>query len=224
MLFRACTSRLGRPRTGLFAGQGASQLWKSEVTVSNDRAPDVLKLAMNLLNPAWFPQGHSQTMELSPSERSPVPGHNTAGATVATERIFAALDLIGRLNLSFHDEGCVERVALEKLTSPVWQVRELAARILISRVSPWDAFDMLGRLVSGMFNQKDQNMIHGRLLCIREILRIVWHSRAEPLPEHVRLAAAILEPIVTQIMADDMSSIIRTTFLAIVDDVLEVEI
>ena len=224
MLFRACTSRLGRVRTSLLTGQDATQSWKSEVIISNDRTPDVLDLAINLLDPACFPQGRSGIAAASQSEHKAVVSNNEVRDLVATERIFAALDLIGRISTSFNDAGRIERLVLEKLNSTVWQVREQAARIFASRLSPWDALDVLGRMVDGMFKQKDQNMIHGRLLCIKEILRNLWRSRAEPLSQDLGRAATLLEPLITPILAEDMSIVVQTTFLDVLNDAFETEI
>jgi hypothetical protein len=143
---------------------------------------------------------------------------------VATERIFAALDMIGRISPSFHDADYIERLVLGKLSSQVWQVREQAARVLASRVSPWEAFDILGRLVDGMATGKDQNMIHGRLLCVKQILRNMWRSQTKLLRHHLERAAALLHPLVAPIMANDMSIVVRATFLDIKNDAFEMEI
>lgn len=201
-----------------------SQSWISEATVSNDRARDVLGLAMNLLDPGCFFQGSSQDSPSSRSDRDLIAGHDKANGLVATERIFAALDLIGRISPSFHDADQIERLVLETASSRVWQVREQAARVCASRISPWDALDLLGRLLDGMSVQNDQNTIHGRLLCAKQILRILWRSRVEPLRYHLGGAASMLKPLVAHLMADNMSSVVRTTFLDIVNDAFEMEI
>jgi hypothetical protein len=224
MLFRACTRRLGRARISPPTVHDASQLCASEVTVSNDRAPDVLGVAMNLLDSKWFSRiGTEIPVTLQPKHQ-PFAYIDEATHPVATERIFAALDMIGRINPSFHDADYIERLVLGKLGSQVWQVREQAARVLASRVSPWDAFDVLGRLVDGMATRKDQNTLHGRLLCAKQILRNMWRSQTEPLRHHLERAAALLHSLVAPIMTSDTSIVVRTTFLDIMNDAFEMEI
>src|SRR5947209_6929999 len=224
MLFRACTRRLGRARISPLTVQDASQLWTSEVTVSNDRAPDVLGVAMNLLDSEWFSSMRNETPVTLQSKQQPFAYNNEATNPVATERIFAALDMIGRVSPSFHDADYIEHLVLGKLSSRVWQVREQAARVLASRVSPWDAFNVLERLVDGVATTKDQNMVHGRLLCVKQILRNRWCSQTAPLRHHLERAAAWLHPLVAPIMAKERPIVVRTTFLDIVNDAFEMEI
>jgi hypothetical protein len=224
MLFRACTNRLGRARTSLFTAHNASHLWTSETTVSNDRAPDVLELAMSLLDPGCFSQGVNQIQTTSQSNKNTVIRNYATRGPVAAERVFAALDLIGRISPSFQDAGRIEPLVLGSLGSTVWQVREQAARVLASRVIPWFVFSLLARLVKEIAASTTQNMIHGRLLCIKQILRSLWRSRAEPLCHDLGRAAAILKPLVARIMGDEMSSVVRTAFLDIVNDAFEMEI
>lgn len=224
MLFRACTSRLGRARTSLLTGQDASQSWTSEAIVSNDKAVDVLNLAINLLDSGYFSQGCREISATLKSGHDPIAGVNETTTPLATERIFAALDLIGRISPSVHGTDHIERLLWGKLSSKVWQVRERAARVLASRVSHWEIFDLLCRLVDGISVQQDQNMIHGRLLCVKHILRALWRSREEPLLHHLGRAAATLEPLVAPLMAEEMSCVIRTTFLDIMNDAFEMDI
>ena len=224
MLFRACTRRLGRARISLPNVQDTSQLWTSEVTVSNDRAPDVLGVAMNLLDSEWFSSIDNEIPVTLQSNRQSFAYNNETTNPVATERIFAALDMIGRISPSFHDADYIERLVLEKLSSRVWQVREQAARVLASRVSPWDAFNVLGRLIDSMATTKDRNMVHGRLLCVKQILRNMWRSQTEPLRHRLERAAALLHPLVAPIMVNEMPIVVRTTFLDIINDAFEMEI
>jgi hypothetical protein len=224
MLFRACTNRLGRARTRHFTADNASHLWTSEATVSNDRAPDVLELAMSLLDPGCFSQGGDQIPATLQSKSNTVIRNYATRGPVAAERAFAALDLIGRISPSFQDADRIEPLVLESLSSTVWQVRERAARVLAFRVMPWDAFNLLARLVKEIAVSANQNIIHGRLLCIKHILRSLWRSRAELLCDDLGHAAAILKPLVARLLAGDMSSVVRTTFLDIVNDALEKEI
>jgi hypothetical protein len=179
---------------------------------------------MNLLDPACFSQGPGG---VSPSLQADydLPQENgEAKIPVTTERIFAALDLIGRINPSFGDTNHIEHVVLEKSSSKVWQVREQAARVYASRIPPWDALDFVGPVVDDMCLQKDQNTIHGRLLCLRQILHLLWRSRPESLSSHLEGAASILKPLITHIMVDSMSAVARISFLDILNDAFEMEI
>jgi hypothetical protein len=91
-------------------------------------------------------------------------------------------------------------------------------------VSPWDAFNVLGRLVDGMATTKDRNMVHGRLLCVKLILRNIWRSQTESLRHHLERAAALLNPLVAPIMVNEMPIVVRTTLLDIINDAFEMEI
>jgi hypothetical protein len=179
---------------------------------------------MNLLNSKWLSRIGGEIPVTLKSKHQPFAYNNEATNPVATERIFAALDLIGRISPSFRDADYIERLVLGKLSSRVWQVREQAARILASRVSPWNAFDVLGRLVDGTATTKNQNMVHGRLLCIKQILHNVWRSPTESLRHDLERAAALLHPLVAPTMANEMSIVVRATFLDIMNDALEMEI
>lgn len=224
MLFRACTSRVGRARPSLFHIGELSQSWASEGTVSNDRAWYVLDLAMNLLDPGCFSKGPSHVSSSLQANHDLTTENNEARSPVTAERIFAALDLIGRISPSFSNADHMERVVLEKLSSNVWQVREQAARVYASRISPWDALELLGSVLDGMSLQNDQNTIHGRLLCMKQILRLLWRSRAQTLSSRFEDAASILKPLIAHIMVDSMSAVVRTTFLDILNDAFETEI
>ena len=217
MLFRACTGRLGRARISLLIRQDPTQSRINEATVSNDRAPGILDLVINLMDTGCFSQDHNKTTTGLQPRREAI-------GTVATEKVFAALDLIGRISPSFHDMGRIERLIFEKLASTVWQLREQAATILASRVSPWDACDLLGRLVDGMFTQRNQNMVHGRLLCIKQILHSLWLSGAKPQRDHLGQGAALLAQLITPIMTDKMSSVVQTTFLDIMNEAFEMDV
>jgi hypothetical protein len=179
---------------------------------------------MNLLDPGCFSQEPSNVSPSLQADYDLTAESNEAKSLVTTERIFAALDLIGRINPSFGETDHIEQVVLEKSSSNVWQVREQAARLYASRISPWDALDVLGRVVDGMSLQKDQNAIHGRLLCVKQILRLLRRSRAEPLSSDLEGAASILKLLITHIMVASTSAVVRTSFLDIMNDAFEMEI
>ena len=223
MLFRSCTRRLGRARISLLVGQDASRPRTSEVTVSNGRAPEVLEMVLNLMDRGCFSQDY-HAMTLMPRPQSdPIAGNHERVGPVATETVFAALDLIGRISVSFDDGGRVETLLLAKLANIVWQVREQAAMVLASRVSPWDAYSFVGRLIDGIFIRKDQNMIHGRLLCIKQVLHNLWQSGTGPCHKDLGQAGALLAQLVAPLMADNMSSVVQTTFLDIMNEAFEID-
>ena len=215
---------MGRTRISLLIRQDITRSRTNEATISNDRALGILDLVINLMDTGCLSQDHNRiTTGLQPLRDSNV-GNAEAIGRVATEKVFAALDLIGRINLSFYDTGRIERLIFEKLASTVWQVREQAATILASRVSVWDAFDLLGRLVDGMFVRRDQNMVHGRLLCIKQILHSLWLSGAKPQRDYLGQGAALLGELTTPIMTDKMSSVVQTVFLDIMNEAFEKDV
>lgn len=221
MLFRACTSRLGKARITSLLDPQISQSWTNESEISIDRAPEVLQLAVGLLDPSCFTLGSREwtaTFDYDPNhalygDRRP--------QTVATERTFAALDLLGRLARLPEGGYGIDTLLLQQMDSKVWKVREQAARIFTTRVAPWNAMNAISQLVGHMSDHCSQNAIHGGLLCIRQILRKAWgaHGMAlEVLQELVATEVSALSAIVEQ---DHVSPMVSAAFVDILNDIFE---
>lgn len=87
-----------------------------------------------------------------------------------SELHFAGLDLLSRISVSQNDQSQTRQRILTQLRSPVWMIREHAARVYASQLPETEALEAATRLICSMaFN--DQNRCHGILLCSHHLLR-----------------------------------------------------
>ncbi len=222
MLFRACTSRLGKARSSPLAGHDTVS-WRNEGNVSIDRSPEVLELAIQLLDPLCFSQASSEHDAISASEEVHSSWEGEKPPTVATERVFAALDLLGRLALSEEDWSRIKPLLVEQMSSSVWQIRAQAARVVASGIAPWNSTTAIKSLINGTLPHSSQNKIHGHLLCIGEILRKSWHTHGMVLQTWDKHSAAVSSIISTITERYHMSPVVRSLFIDVQNDVLERE-
>ena len=107
---------------------------------------------------------------LLPTENSAPEATDTAGLT---ERVFPALELIGE-KVPFArnvDDELLRGLALHQLKSPVWGVREHAARVYASLLNRSEILQDVQGLLAADAGLKSQNYLHGRALCVRFALR-----------------------------------------------------
>lgn len=109
---------------------------------------------------------------------------------VLTERVFPALELIGEKVPTYAgpDEMMLRQLVREQLKSPVWGIREHAARVYASLLNRSDIFGEVKALLDVDQDVKTQNYVHGKALCIRFALRrlttsslLDWNSMFAPL-------------------------------------------
>ena len=223
MLFRCCTSRLGKARSHPLSGSDPLS-WRNEGDVSIDRSPEVLDLAIQLLDPLCFSHAALDRDADSGPDRDGWLSEGPAPRVVATERAFAALDLLGRITTLQEDWSRIKPLLLEQMGSSVWQLRAQAARVFASSIAPCNSMDAIESLIDDVSVHRSQNKIHGQFLCVREILRKSWQTiETNPTAclEHFTVVSSTLSSIEERYY---MSPVVRSLFEEIQNDVLESEI
>ncbi|KAF7504402.1 hypothetical protein GJ744_002268 [Endocarpon pusillum] len=86
------------------------------------------------------------------------------------ELVFAGLDLMSRIIVSGNVGSQAREHILLQLGSPIWMVREHAARLYASQLPEKEALEAVTGFIHSM-DMSDQNKCHGILLCSRELLR-----------------------------------------------------
>lgn len=91
-----------------------------------------------------------------------------ATATMAAESVFPALDIIRRAGPPEMLRSEIQSHITQYLCSPVWHVREMAARTICSCLLHEGWLSSLEAIFSAALNGKrDQNFVHGALLCLK---------------------------------------------------------
>lgn len=94
------------------------------------------------------------------------PGHEIR---LDSEIVFAGLDLLKWVRIAERDQMPIRQRILDYLGSPIWMIREHAARVYVCQVPEAEALEAVVGLLSSMtLNQ--QNRCHGVLLCSLELL------------------------------------------------------
>lgn len=153
MLFRALLTRMCRTGTGLgFGGASGSE---PGARVSFQKYPGLFELLPTLL---------------SPSDQSSADDGDNA---MVTERVFPALELIAEKvpNVTGVDDDVLRGLVREQFKSPVWGIREHAARVYASLLNRSDVLTSIKALLDDNRDQKTQDYLHGEALCIKYSLR-----------------------------------------------------
>lgn len=93
-------------------------------------------------------------------------------STQRSEQVFPALELISEKVPSVEDDRTLSELVLAQTQSPVWAIREQAARtfaFLLNRRE--DIMPSIQHLANKQRLDHDQNQLHGILLCIRYSLQ-----------------------------------------------------
>jgi len=86
----------------------------------------------------------------------------------SVETIFPALEIIERVGVADNHRDVVKSLLLQQLESPVWNLRDKAAKILRSMT---DEGELLNEISSFLEPQQlSQNGLHGRLLCLKYLM------------------------------------------------------
>lgn len=172
MLFRALLTRMCRLITGSNLGFGGTSGSEPGARISFQKYPGLVQLLSSLLAS---------------------PGANQDGDednAVLTERVFPALELIGEKVPTYAgpDEMILRQLVREQLKSPVWGIREHAARVYASLLDRSDILGEVRALLDIDQDVKTQNFVHGKALCVRFALRrlassslLDWNSTLHPL-------------------------------------------
>ena len=152
MLFRALMNRMCRNDYQGFGGQSGSE---PGARIPFQKYPGLVPLLSNLL---------------APPQKADVA--EQADTAMVTERVFPALELIAEKvpGVDNTDDAMLLRLIREHLKSPVWGIREHAARVYASLLVRENIVQDIQFLL-GARDSETQNYLHGESLCIRYSLR-----------------------------------------------------
>ncbi|KAL4864834.1 hypothetical protein BDV12DRAFT_7425 [Aspergillus spectabilis] len=202
MLFRALMTRMCRNDYQGFGGKSGSE---PGARISFQKYPGLVQLLSNLLAP---PQKANEAEQ--------------ADSDMVTERVFPALELIAEKipNPADTDDAMLLALIREHLKSPVWGIREHAAKVYASLL---ERTNILGD-VRALLNARDagsQNYLHGESLCVRYSLRrfafapsAFWNERIGEVKTVIKAAFAASYPVAK-------SPFVATTLLEMLSDAVE---
>ncbi|KAJ5835407.1 Armadillo-like helical [Penicillium robsamsonii] len=152
MLFRALLTKMCRVIPGAGPGFGGNSGSEPGSRITFPKYPGLLELLSGLLTTTQ--------------------GEAAEGTEIITERVFPALELVGDKvpNLDDPTDEMLRGLVLEHLSSPVWGVREHAARVYASLLTRQHIPDDLCTLVK-LPSKITENYVHGVALCVRYALR-----------------------------------------------------
>jgi hypothetical protein len=160
MLFRALMSRMCRSRTGSAFGFSGPSGSDSGHRIPFQKYPGLVELLTGLLGPV------EHTL-MSSDEK----------ASIMTERVFPALELISEKISSTFDHNYELRSLVHKhFSSPIWGIREHAARVYASLLPLSTVLESMKELMNHGRPPTTENLLHGTLLCIRFSLLRIWFS------------------------------------------------
>jgi hypothetical protein len=152
MLFRALLTKMCRVILGAGPGFGGISGSEPGARITFPKYPGLLELLSRLL--------------------STTQGEAAEGTDIITERIFPALELVGDKVPSLDDstDEMLRKLVLQHIGSPVWGVREHAARVYASLLTRHRIPDAL-RALAVLPPKVTENYVHGVALTVRYALR-----------------------------------------------------
>ncbi|KAL1847167.1 hypothetical protein Plec18170_008731 [Paecilomyces lecythidis] len=202
MLFRALLIRMCRSVTGVGLGFGGISGSESGSRIPFQRYPGLVDLLCGLLTPAG--EG------------------NDGKVTTVTERVFPALELIGEKvpSVSGDEDHELKELVLYHTKSPVWAIREHAARVYASLLKLPEITNELGILLKNN-TSSSQNYLHGKALCLRFGLQRLessllgyWHDQLEAIMSTINDAF-------TTVFSISPSPFVQSAILEILNDAIE---
>lgn len=154
MLFRALLTRICRLTLSTKAGFGGSSGSEPGAKISFPKYTGLMELLSSLLAPS-------------------VGSIEYEGSDIVTERIFPALELIGEKIPSPEDDTDIilRGLVVEHFKSPVWGIREHAARVYASLMTREKILKDIRHILGLIGSDLTENLIHGVVLCFRYALR-----------------------------------------------------
>ncbi|KAK1140581.1 hypothetical protein N8T08_010218 [Aspergillus melleus] len=224
MLFRALLTRICRTGTGLgFGGKSGSE---PGARVSFQKYPGLIQLLSTLLT-------EEDTRNIAEQDDH----------SVVTERVFPALELIAEKvpNVYDVDDSLILGLVKTQFSSPVWGIREHAARVYASILNRADIIKDIKSLVDADAQSQSQDLLHGKALCVQYALRrfalvsnSLWNEHVDevssfikhlfavlfPLAESPFVATALLEAL-TESVVKSFEAGAEKTFFATLNDIFD---
>ncbi|KAJ5908778.1 Armadillo-like helical [Penicillium taxi] len=204
MLFRALLIRMCRLVPGNGTGFGGESGSEPGSKISFPKYTGLIELLSQLLASSEGAAAHE-------------------GTEIMTERIFPALELIGEKIPSFSDnyDTILCALVLEHLKSPVWGIREHAARVYASLLTRTNILGDVRHLVDKFKVECTENYAHGTVFCVQYSLRrfaattnVFWASHVDDLMATIRYVLGVVFPVAK-------SPYVATDLVEILNDMLE---
>ncbi|KAI9734539.1 MAG: hypothetical protein M1834_002140 [Cirrosporium novae-zelandiae] len=112
------------------------------------------------------------------SDKNSVRGcKNMADEELMNELVFPALEIASRTKFSDDQVLAVKQKVLRDLDSNIWLIRTKASRTYAILTKEMDAVQAISEML--LFSQKTSNALHGRLICIKELIQRLSLSRIQ---------------------------------------------
>ncbi|KAE8149507.1 putative death-receptor fusion protein-domain-containing protein [Aspergillus avenaceus] len=201
MLFRALLTRMCRRGTGLgFGGNSGSEPGNR---ISFQKYPGIIQLLSNLLS--------------SSDARN---NAELGDHAIVTERVFPALELIAEKipNIYDTDDDLLLGLVREQLKSPVWGIREHAARVYASLLNRADILKHIQTLLEIEQDTKSQDYLHGKALSIKYALRRFAAASLSFWNDHIHEVCASLRQIFSTLFPVAESPFVANALLEILGE------
>ncbi|OGM51318.1 HEAT repeat protein [Aspergillus bombycis] len=204
MLFRALLTRMCRRGTGL--GFGGSSGSEPGGRISFQKYPGLIQLLSDLLSSSDARNNAEQ-----------------GDHAMVTERVFPALELIAEKvpNVYDTDDAMLLGLVREQLKSPVWGIREHAARVYASLLNRPDILKDIQTLLDIDRDSKAQDYLHGKALSIKYALRRFGSASLSFWNEHIHEVSAALRQIFATLFPIAESPFVANTLLEILGESVE---
>ncbi|RDW90267.1 THADA/TRM732 family protein [Aspergillus mulundensis] len=202
MLFRALMNRMCRTDYQGFGGQSGSE---PGARISFQKYPGLVQLLSNLLAAPQRADGAEQ-----------------ADSAMVTERVFPALELIAEKipNAADTDDAMLLGLIRQHLKSPVWGIREHAARVYASLLDRSNILQDIQALLSAR-DAETENYLHGESLCIRYSLRRLAFTPSALWNERLGDVKSAIKTIFAASYHLARSPFTQTTLLEMLSDAVE---
>ena len=151
MLLKSLLTRLtggtsSSPQTGLGGYRRASKL-------TYEKYPVLADLVVHLLQQNLQGTGEDAHLDVQ---------------TKFVQDVFPAMEIIERVGVPDSHNNVIKHFLLQQLDSPVWNLREKAAKTLIAMTEEQEILrDIANTFAMGHYSQ---NGLHGRLLCLKHLI------------------------------------------------------
>ncbi|KAL4933322.1 THADA/TRM732 family protein [Aspergillus undulatus] len=203
MLFRALMNRMCRNDYQGFGGKSGSE---PGARIPFQKYPGLVPLLSNLLAP---PQKGDEA--------------ENADTAMVTERVFPALELIAEKVPNAADadtDAMLLKLIREHLKSPVWGIREHAARVYASLLVRESIVQDIQTLLDKR-DSESQNYLHGESLCIRYSLRRLAFTPSAFWNERIEGVKSTVQSVFAASYSSASSPFVQTTLLEMLSDAVE---